>query len=78
MTERVKASFLNHVRSLYNIDGYLLLELTAEQQAEFIRDPVRYFIGTDKAQSDAIWREVLARQGRQGVRLAVEEVEPAA
>lgn len=57
-----KGLFLNCVRSLFNIDGYLLPELTEEQQIQFIRDPVRYFIGTDKAQSDAIWREVLARQ----------------
>lgn len=59
--EEDKRPFLNRVRSLFNIDGYLLPELTAEQQREFIRDPVRYFIGTDKVQSDAIWREVLRR-----------------
>ncbi len=67
--DRVKLSFLNHVRSLFNIDGYLLPELTQEQQAQFLRDPVRYFIGTDKAQSDAIWREIVARQGKDGVTL---------
>lgn len=50
------------VRSLFNIDGYLLPELTSEQQREFIGDPVRYFIRTDKAQQDAIWREVAKRQ----------------
>jgi hypothetical protein len=57
-----KAIFLNCVRSLFNIDGFLLPELTSEQQGQFIRDPVRYFIGTDKAQQDAIWREVSKRQ----------------
>lgn len=56
--------FINRVRSLFNIDGFLLPELTAAQQSDFIRDPVRYFIGTDKAQSDAIWREVEKRQAR--------------
>lgn len=75
--DRVKLSFLNHVRSLFNIDGYLLPELTKEQQAEFIRDPVRYFIGTDRKQSDAIWREVLGRQSREGGRLQfIEETRP--
>lgn len=57
-----KAEFLNRVRSLFNIDPHLLPELTTEQQAEFIREPVRYFIQADKAQSDAIWREVERRQ----------------
>lgn len=59
-----KSDFLNRVRSLFNIDGYLLPELTREQQGEFLREPVRYFISTDKAQSDAIWREVEKRQVR--------------
>lgn len=58
-----KLLFLNQVRSLFNIDGFLLPELTKEQQQEFVRDPVRYFIGTDDPQSDAIWREVSKRQG---------------
>ncbi len=57
-----KPEFLNRVRSLFNIDGYQLPELTSDQQREFVRDPVRYFIRTDKAQSDAIWREVEKRQ----------------
>lgn len=57
-----KADFLNRVRSLFNIDGYLLLELSADQQGKFLRDPVLYFISTDKAQQDAIWREVEKRQ----------------
>ncbi len=55
-------TLLNCIRSLYNIDGYLLPELTAEHQIEFVRDPVRYFIGTDKAQQDGIYREVMKRQ----------------
>jgi hypothetical protein len=54
--------FTNMLRSLFNIDGYLLPELTSEQQGEFARDPVRYFIRTDKAQQDAIFREVAKRQ----------------
>lgn len=57
-----QSTFTNRVRSLFNIDGYLLPELTSEQQGQFLRDPVRYFIGTDKAQQDAIWREVEKRQ----------------
>jgi SOS-response transcriptional repressor LexA len=57
-----KESFRNRVRSLYNIDGHKLPELTEEQQREFVRDPPRYFINTDKQQSDAIWREIEKRQ----------------
>jgi hypothetical protein len=57
-----QSTFTNCVRSLFNIDGYLLPELTAEQQGQFIRDPARYFIGTDKAQQDAIFRKVGKRQ----------------
>lgn len=59
-----KSDFLNRVRSLFNIDGFMLPELTCDQQDEFLRDPVRYFIRTDKTQSDAIWREVEKRQVR--------------
>lgn len=69
MTDRLKKTFLNHVRSLFNIDGYLLPELDGEQQQKFVRDPVRYFIGGDEPQSDAIWREVLKRQSREEVTL---------
>jgi hypothetical protein len=47
---------------LFNIDGYTLPELTREQQLEFLRDPVRYFLNTDEAQSDAIMREIESRQ----------------
>ena len=57
-----KKSFINRIRSLFNIDGYTLPELTREQQLEFLRDPVRYFLNTDEAQSDAIMREIESRQ----------------
>ena len=57
-----KKSFINRIRSLFNIDGFTLPELTREQQLEFLRDPVRYFLNTDEAQSDAIMREVENRQ----------------
>jgi len=57
-----KGTFLNMIRSLFNIDGYLLPELTIAEQEEFLRSPVRYFIKTDSKQSDAIYREVLKRQ----------------
>jgi len=54
--------FTNMLRSLFNIDGHLLPELAAEHQREFVRDPVRYFMRTDKVQQDAIFREVAKRQ----------------
>ena len=57
-----KKSLINRIRSLFNIDGYTLPELTREQQLEFLRDPVRYFLNADEAQSDAIMREVENRQ----------------
>jgi hypothetical protein len=57
-----RSEFLNRLRSLYNIDGYLLPELTFEQRREFLRDPARYFINTDRVQTEAIWREVEKRQ----------------
>ena len=55
-------TLLNCIRSLFNIDGYLLPELTREEQREFVSDPVRYFIRTDNAQQTAIYREVAKRQ----------------
>jgi len=54
--------FTNALRSLHNIDGYQLPELTVEQQREFVRDPVRYFMRTDGTQQNAIFREVSKRQ----------------
>lgn len=54
--------FVNRIRSLYNIDHYLLPELTDEQWIEFRDDPPRYLIRTDKPQADAILREVEKRQ----------------
>lgn len=55
-------TLLNCIRSLFNIDGYLLPELSDDQQREFVRDPVRYFMRTDNAQQTAIFREVSKRQ----------------
>ena len=55
--------FLNMVRSLFNINGDRLPELTQDEQREFVRDPARYFINrADKPQIDAIYREVMRRQ----------------
>ena len=55
--------FANRLRSLYNIDHYLLPELSEEHWAEFRDDPPRYFMNTaDKVQAEAIFREVERRQ----------------
>lgn len=54
--------FIDRVRSLYNIDRYLLPELTDDQWDEFRLDPPHYLIRTDKVQADAILREVDRRQ----------------
>lgn len=57
-----KSDFINRVRSLYNIDHHLLSELREQDWEPFRSDPARYFINTDKVQSDAIFREVERRQ----------------
>ncbi len=57
-----KLALMNRIRSLFNIDGDLLPELTREQQAVFLADPVRFFLNASEAQSDAIMREIQARQ----------------
>jgi len=57
-----KRAFINQIRSLYNIDGDLLPELTREQQSKFLADPVRYFLDANEAQTDAIMREIEVRQ----------------
>jgi hypothetical protein len=59
-----KKELINRIRSLFNIDGHLLPELTGAQQLQFLRDPVRYFLESDEAQSDAIMREIEGRQPR--------------
>lgn len=55
--------FINRVRSLYNINRYLLPELNEDQWKQFRDDPARYFINrADKIQVEAIMREVEKRQ----------------
>ena len=57
-----KRALINRIRSLFNIEGFMLPELTPEQQSVFVRDPLGYFLNADEAQSDAIFREVESRQ----------------
>ena len=57
-----KREFINRIRSLYNIDGHLLGELSSREQLAFLRDPVTYFLQSDETQSDAIMREIENRQ----------------
>jgi len=57
------SAFLNRVRSLFNIDSWLLPELDEESWKQFRDDPPRYFINrADLPQLRAIWREVEKRQ----------------
>ncbi len=56
-----KAAFINSVRSLFNIDGYLLPELSLAEQRRFLDDPVQYLLNANDAQADAIMREVASR-----------------
>jgi hypothetical protein len=57
-----KRAFMNRIRSLRHIEGYMLPELSPRQQSEFVRDPLQYFLNADDDQSDAIMREVEKRQ----------------
>jgi hypothetical protein len=57
-----KRSFINRIRSLSNIEGFQLPELTNDEQRRFVRDPLRYLLDADEAQSDAIMREIENRQ----------------
>lgn len=67
-------AFLNRLRSLFNIDGDLLPELSAEQQRAFVVDPVRYLMRADDEQDDAIMREVEKRQRHAPIDLTDEMV----
>jgi hypothetical protein len=57
-----QAAFLNRLRSLLNIEGDQLPELTREQQARFMADPFRFFVRADDEKAAAIWREIEKRQ----------------
>jgi hypothetical protein len=62
-SDRDMHAFLNRVRSLFNIDHYLLPELSEKDWPLFRDDPPRYFINrADLQQCRAIWREVEKRQ----------------
>jgi hypothetical protein len=54
--------FINRLKTLWDIDGDLLPELTAEEQYDFMTDPIRYLIHANDAQAEAIMREVEKRQ----------------
>jgi hypothetical protein len=53
--------FHNRLRSLFNIDGDLLPELSRDEQAKFVRDPVAFFLQANGVQTTAIWREIEKR-----------------
>lgn len=57
-----QAVFTNMLRSMFNIDGHQLPELSNMDQSRFLVDPVRFFIRADDEQQDAIWREIMKRQ----------------
>jgi hypothetical protein len=54
--------FINRLRSLHNIDGVLLPELTEGEQVRFENDPVNFLMKANDTQADAIMREVEKRQ----------------
>jgi hypothetical protein len=55
-------AFANRLKSLFNIDGCQLLELSHSQTESFLRDPARYFMRASDRQADAIFREIEKRQ----------------
>lgn len=59
--------FLNMIRSLHNIDGCDLPELTHFQKSEFISQPVRYLMRAKDEHQAAIFREVMKRQAPQSM-----------
>ena len=63
-----KGEFINRIRGIYNIDGSKVEDaLSPAEQSAFLRDPPRFLMGATAAQSDAIWREVEARQPKRFV-----------
>jgi hypothetical protein len=56
--------FRNRIRSLSNIDGDQILELSLGERYAFVRDPVRFFLRASDEVADAIFREVERRQTR--------------
>ena len=62
MTQMNLHNFFGRLRSLYNVDGHMVADaLSDEDQRAFVRDPVNYFIRTDRRQREAIWREIEKR-----------------
>lgn len=57
-----RALFLNRLRSLFNIDGFLLPELNKYDWTAFRADPPKFFMRCESDKADAIWREVDKRQ----------------
>lgn len=55
-------TFSNQIKSLFNIDGYQLPELSDDHKSQFLRDPVHYFMRAEEVQQEAIYREVMKRQ----------------
>ena len=73
MTRTVQEAFANRLRSLFNIEGHQLPELTtANQDYSFDRDPARYFIRASDEQADAIWAEIEKRQVAQPQHVHIE------
>ena len=57
--------FINRMRSMYNIDAYLLPELDEYQRRIFLDDPLQFFMNDgNEPYRAAIWREVEKRQSR--------------
>lgn len=59
-----KHAFINRLRSMTCIDGWQLPELPKHEQLRFMADPFGFLMRADAAQSDAIWREIEKRQGK--------------
>jgi hypothetical protein len=54
----------NYICSLYNIDGWMLPELTRDEQLIFVRSPAEYFLQCSDEHRAAIWREIQFRKAK--------------
>ena len=57
-----QATFTNMLRSMFNIDGYQLPEMSKPEQATFITDPAHFFMAASDEHQDLIFKQIAKRQ----------------
>jgi len=61
MTQMNLSNFSNRLKSLFNIDGYMLPELSDTQIERFFENPVKFFITCDDKTQALIWQLIHKR-----------------